>query len=752
MTIKHRAGTAIKSLGDNRVGGYLVVWGDSSTKDLQGEYFTPKTDFALDWYEQRPALYHHGLDGSLKTSAIGRIESLKADDMGIWAEAQLDMHKKYVQAVQDLVNKGALSWSSGSLAHLVEVDDDGNIKRWPLVEGSMTPTPAEPRNTDIKAIKSAYDELGLDFSKLSYSSADAEDDTGHKGHKADSNLNDNESQHIEGIKMTNEELRSLVADEVKSAISKMMGADEDIKMEDEEVSKMEDDLTETVADKMEEELPADDKEGSKSINLAEARKSIRNAVLSSLPAVIENTLNERQQYEDALKAVAKKAAVKNARENLPAQSRAGFSDQSGKHSVEVRTKFERAGWTAEDYSFASVLAGANPTNTTIKGISGIVNDPSFGKAFADSAIKSYNEGKIRLSKEAIKRFVAIKDDEVMYSTLASYGDEHVPTVWADNIWDKPRVDVVIPNLLETVEMPSNPYEYPVEGTDPTVYFVPETADKASLSLDASSPAIPSTQIGSNKITFLAKKLGMNIFLSAELEEDGLTRLIPKYREKAEKAFLEAQDSVVLNGDTSTTTNINADGETITATTRNYQAYDGLIHQALVTTTSGKVDAGGASPTLAHLRATRALLGAQVKGNPSNLAIICDPSTYLALLSIDAVLTVDKYGDQATVVRGELGKIDGIRVFQSDQMELADADGKITQAGNSVNRGRLLMIHVPSWLLGYRRRVAQHLQFVPHYDVHILSMTMRNSFVGQTYSGNAQSATDDRAAILYNIGV
>ena len=94
--------STVKSLNaeDGRLGGYLVVWGDDSTRDLQGEYFTQATDFALDWFEARPMLYHHGLDGNLKSAVIGRIDHLSIDEVGIWAEAQLDMHKRYVRAVQ----------------------------------------------------------------------------------------------------------------------------------------------------------------------------------------------------------------------------------------------------------------------------------------------------------------------------------------------------------------------------------------------------------------------------------------------------------------------------------------------------------------------------------------------------------------------------------------------------------------------------------------------------------------------------
>jgi len=49
------------------------------------------------------------------------------------------------------------------------VADDGRIERWPIVEGSLTPTPAEPRRTEVRTIKSAYAALGLDTSRLQLS-------------------------------------------------------------------------------------------------------------------------------------------------------------------------------------------------------------------------------------------------------------------------------------------------------------------------------------------------------------------------------------------------------------------------------------------------------------------------------------------------------------------------------------------------------------------------------------------------------
>ena len=80
---------AIKMTGENTIAGYGVVWGDPTKKDMTGEYFTQETDFALDWYESRPLLYHHGLDSQVQIQTVGRVTKMAADEIGIWVESQL---------------------------------------------------------------------------------------------------------------------------------------------------------------------------------------------------------------------------------------------------------------------------------------------------------------------------------------------------------------------------------------------------------------------------------------------------------------------------------------------------------------------------------------------------------------------------------------------------------------------------------------------------------------------------------------
>ena len=144
-------GGAIKTLGDGKVGGHLVMFGDVKTTDLYGEFFTAETDFDLERSDKTSVYYDHGLDGILKRRKLGQGMLSLDDDVGIWLEAQLEMRDEYEEAIYEMVNDGKLGWSSGTAYNLMsrEIAADGKtywISKWPLgLDASLTPAPAEPR-------------------------------------------------------------------------------------------------------------------------------------------------------------------------------------------------------------------------------------------------------------------------------------------------------------------------------------------------------------------------------------------------------------------------------------------------------------------------------------------------------------------------------------------------------------------------------------------------------------------------------
>ena len=156
--------SSVDGIKSDRLGyvkGYLVRFGDTKTADLEGDYFTKSTDygFPIEAGKRVPlnVYYHHGMDAQVGKKSIGT-GYIKMDDTGLWYEAQLDLADEYGSMIAKLCKQGKMGFSSGAAAHLVERKSMGTaaeITRWPIAEASITPTPAEFRNS-VKTLQEYY--------------------------------------------------------------------------------------------------------------------------------------------------------------------------------------------------------------------------------------------------------------------------------------------------------------------------------------------------------------------------------------------------------------------------------------------------------------------------------------------------------------------------------------------------------------------------------------------------------------------
>lgn len=140
--------------GDIKLAGYLVRYGDATKTDVTGDYFTPQTDFgdavkSSAWFNHRLPVEYNGKN--VKYDEQLPDANLTKDDVGVFAEIVLGARNEYEKLIAELGFKGLLGWSSGTAPHLVDRKQVGNayeITRWNLgLDASLTPTPAEPRNT-----------------------------------------------------------------------------------------------------------------------------------------------------------------------------------------------------------------------------------------------------------------------------------------------------------------------------------------------------------------------------------------------------------------------------------------------------------------------------------------------------------------------------------------------------------------------------------------------------------------------------
>jgi phage head maturation protease len=161
MDVLTSTADCIKSDRLGYVKGYLVRFGDTQSADLEGDYFTKATDYGFPMSDGKRVplnvYYHHGMDTSVGKKSIGT-GYIKMDNTGLWYEAQLDLADEYGSMIAKLCKQGKMGFSSGAAAHLVErksMGDVSEITRWPIAEASITPTPAEYRNS-VKSLKEYY--------------------------------------------------------------------------------------------------------------------------------------------------------------------------------------------------------------------------------------------------------------------------------------------------------------------------------------------------------------------------------------------------------------------------------------------------------------------------------------------------------------------------------------------------------------------------------------------------------------------
>lgn len=203
-------GGAVKALGEGRVGGYLVQFGDADHPDLEGDFFYPETELGVETGGKLPIYYQHGMDEHIKAQRIGR-GTVKIDDVGAWIEAQLVLRSEYEQAIYQLAEEGKLGWSSGAAGHLVVREPAGKsfrIMSWPIAEASLTPTPAEPRNIAVP-IKSLF--------------KPASGDPEPEEKAVEEQLSDVEHV-VEEIEMNEEEIKAMLEEVAKSAATEAVKA------------------------------------------------------------------------------------------------------------------------------------------------------------------------------------------------------------------------------------------------------------------------------------------------------------------------------------------------------------------------------------------------------------------------------------------------------------------------------------------------------------------------------------------------
>ncbi len=131
----------------------------------------------------------------------------------------------------------------------------------------------------------------------------------------------------------------------------------------------------------------------------------------------------------------------------------------------------------------------------------------------------------------------------------------------------------------------------------------------------------------------------------------------------------------------------------------------------------------------------------------DVVFISDVNTAIRSLSITEFETVDVAGARATLSSGEILNVYGKPYLHSEQMKLADADdGKVTDAGNSTDTGRLLVVNTSQWRVGFRRQIMMETDREPGKGQTTMYLSFRIALTER--SGTRSTAT--HTAIQFGI--
>jgi hypothetical protein len=720
-------GGSIKAAGDEGViDGYLVYFTDETEPDLHKQFFDAETDYVNPPMKLvgGSVLYQHGLDTKMGVRDIGSFTNARMDDVGIWVQAQLDMHDEYQREIFKLAKKGILSWSSGALPQSVEVEDNGHIKRWRIIEGSLTPTPAMPLRTVINA--KTYTQL-------------IKDATGHEDHTVTVKA-DTQDNAVHSTDTPDTQRRSAM-DRLKELFNEILAlfAGESAMDPAEEVE---------VAEALRTEAEALPEEERKALE-ADEDTPVKTAALDKLMIKAAKVRQERKtKRQDSLK-----TRFDVLKQNTPAPS---VTDRGGLPTAPGRVT-DMKDLRYAHLSASDMLLGYEMAVAPLKSQGMVDPDPrmvgisldylrAMNAKSVDFVNSPYHAPVLSQAlKSALPR--TIKANELDASNIVGQGYEWVGNVWGTTIWEAPRAPTIYDQLVsrglgsQVIPQGTQTIYIPTEGSDPIVYSSPEANSVDSTMRP--EVTVPITPFGTGNVPLTPNELKLATSFTVVLGEDAVINVAQQVNKQIDKKMMQTRDQVILNGDTATgnAVNINLIDDTPPTGIRRpyYLNSNGFRKLALVTNTAMSRDGGVFA--LPDFASTLALFPYAQRTMLQNLVFIIDGNAGMWALDFPQWLTPQVAGGRGfgTLENGVLTAAYGVPIITSGYIPLTGAAGKEygLPANLALNvKSTLIAADLSQWMVGYKRQMTIETarDILSGTNIYVASMRM-----GIVARGNTASA-------------
>lgn len=317
------------------------------------------------------------------------------------------------------------------------------------------------------------------------------------------------------------------------------------------------------------------------------------------------------------------------------------------------------------------------------------------------------------------------------TATSAEGTEYVPTALSANLIQRVSLQLKVLDLFPSIEMPTPTFELPGVAVSRT-----RLGKHAEQTADSSQTGFTKITPGTRKVTLTAKKFAGEILVSREEEEDAIIAVLPWLQGELVDYLAADLEDTAVNGDTTAT----HQDSNVTASDDPRKNWNGLRKLAQ---SGQKTDASNAALTVAMLRANRKTMG-KYGVDPAKLAHILSINAYIDLLGDSNVQTLEKYGPNATILQGELAKVDNVPIVVSEYVK-TDLNATGVYDGTTTNRTEALTVHRGGYIVGNRRNVTQQTlrELYAEYDQDAILISTRKAFAGLY-------GTQATVAIHYNV--
>ena len=240
-----------------------------------------------------------------------------------------------------------------------------------------------------------------------------------------------------------------------------------------------------------------------------------------------------------------------------------------------------------------------------------------------------------------------------------FSDTDWETTWNSTIFEGIQNRVVVEPQFQSIAMNARVMNFPFNpdtGADATWVAGGSLNDGDTVGTAFNDASSGTTQAhGLTEVTLTASKLATREYIGYEEEEDALIPVAGIVRDAIIRRMARTSDASIL-------------GTGVAAPFTELEELAGG-HASNTVTTGSATDL----VSVAEILTARKNMG-QWGMNPADLVVFLSQAAYYGLLDATEVTTVDKYGDNATIKAGELGKLWGMSLVVSDAFE-ATATGK-----------------------------------------------------------------------------